>query len=104
MMCHRALIESAAAEVDLQLQARRMDRETATAFVREVTGLSEVEARLVVQEVSSQPLEALAAALSHEAWQSWYAEQGGDPVAFIGRALQGGGLPVRLARWALGQD
>lgn len=104
MMCHRALIESAAAEVDLHLQARRMDRGTAAAFVREVTGLSEVEARLVVQEVASQPLEALAAALSHEAWQSWYAEQGGDPVAFIRRALQGGGLPVRLARWALGQE
>ena len=49
-------------------------------------------------------LEALAAALAHEAWQSWYADDGGDPVAFIRRALAGGGLAVRLARWARGQD
>lgn len=104
MMCFRALVESVAAEVDLLLQARRLDREAATAYLMEHTGLSESEAQLVVFEVASQPLEALAAALAHEAWQSWYADDGGDPVAFIRRALAGGGLAVRLARWARGQD
>jgi hypothetical protein len=104
MMCHRALVESVAAEVDLLLQARRLDRAGAVAFVREQTGLEELEAEGVVQEVSSQPLEALGAALAHEAWQSWYADQGGDPVAFIRRALDGGGLAVRLSRWALGAE
>ena len=47
------------------------------------------------------PLHALAAALSHEAWQSWYAEVGGEPVPFLLKALNAGGLAVRLARWAL---
>ena len=90
--------------MDLLLQARRLDRAGAVAFVREQTGLEELEAEGVVQEVSSQPLEALGAALAHEAWQSWYADQGGDPVAFIRRALDGGGLAVRLSRWALGAE
>jgi hypothetical protein len=104
LMCHRALIESVAAEVDLLLQARRLDRASAVAYVVERTGLNEVEAHGVVMEVAVHPLAALGAALAHEAWQSWYADQGGDPVAFLGRALEGGGLAVRLSRWALGQS
>ncbi len=103
MMCYRALVESVAAEIDLQMQAQLMDRSAATAHVSAVTGLSESDARVVVLEVADRPFEALAAALAHEGWQSWYAEEGGDPVVFIGRALTGAGLSVRLARWALGQ-
>ncbi len=44
----------------------------------------------------------VATAFAHEGWQEWYAEDGGDAVAFIRKALKGGGLSVPLARWAGG--
>lgn len=101
MVSYLALLDSVAAETDLLLQSRRSSLEGLLERTMQLTGMHEPAARSLVWRVAEEPLEALAAALAHEAWQSWYAEEGGDPVAFIKRALAGGGLAVPLARWAL---
>ena len=101
MLSYLALLDSVAAEADLLLQARRASVEELIERTMKLTGIHEPGARGLVVQVAEEPLESLAAALAHEAWQSWYAEEGGDPVAFIRRALGGGGLAVPLARWAL---
>lgn len=101
MLSFRALVDCAAAEADLLLQAREGTREELERRVGDVTGLEAEACHTILSEVEDAPLEALAAALAHEAWQEWYAEVGGEPVAFLRRALDGGGLAVPLARWAL---
>ena len=101
MMSHRALVECAAAEVDLLLQSQATDIDALQSRVEQVTGLGADEARALVLSTAAAPFHALSAALAHEAWQAWYAEDGGDPVAFLTRAVEGGGLAVPLARWAL---
>jgi len=101
MLSYLALLDSVAAETDLLLQSRRSSLEGLIERTMQLTGLHEPGARALVWRVAEEPLDSLAAALAHEAWQSWYAEEGGDPVAFIKRALAGGGLAVPLARWAL---
>ncbi len=101
MMSHRALIECAAAEADLLLHGGHADVAALEARVQLSAGLTADEARRVVLGASASPFEALAAALAHEGWQAWYAEDGGDPVVFLLRALEQGGLAVPLARWAL---
>lgn len=100
MMSFHALLEAVAAEVDLQLQARLASPEALLAHVQAVVGVDEGDARALVHEVATTPLLAVATALAHEAWQEWYAEEGGEAVAFIQRALGGAGLAVPLARWA----
>ena len=101
MLSYLALLDAVAAEADLLLQSRRGSLEELIGRTMRLTGLPEPGARGLMAQVTNAPLEALAAALAHEAWQSWYAEEGGDPVAFIRRAMAGGGLAVPLARWAL---
>ena len=101
MLSHRALVECAAAEVDLLLQSQGADIDALQARVEQVTGLDADESRALVLNTAATPFHALAAALAHEAWQAWYAEEGGDPVAFLTMASDGGGLAVPLARWAL---
>ncbi|MES2305678.1 MAG: hypothetical protein V4558_09225 [Gemmatimonadota bacterium] len=101
MLSYLALLDSVAAETDLLLQSRRASLEGLLERTMQLTGMNEPSARSLVWRVAEEPLDSLAAALAHEAWQSWYAEEGGDPVAFIKRALAGGGLSVPLARWAL---
>jgi hypothetical protein len=101
MMSFLALRESAAAEADLLLHARAATPEELMTRMREIAGVTEFDAPAIVGEIAAEPLHALAAALSHEAWQSWYAEVGGEPVPFLLKAMEGGGLAVPLARWAL---
>lgn len=101
MLSYLALLDSVAAETDLLLQSRRASLEGLLDRAMQLTGMNEPSARGLVWRVAEEPLDSLAAALAHEAWQSWYAEEGGDPVHFIKRALAGGGLSVPLARWAL---
>ncbi len=101
MMSFLALRESAAAEADLLLHARVANPDDLMARTEEIAGLSAPEARGVISNIVADPLHALAAALSHEAWQAWYAEVGGEPVPFLLKAMQAGGLAVPLARWAL---
>lgn len=100
MLSYLALLDSVSAEVDLLLQSRRATIGELIERTMRLTGQSAPAARGLVAQVADEPLEALAAALAHEGWQSWYAEEGGDRVAFIRRALAGGGLAVPLARWA----
>ena len=102
MMSFHALLEAVAAECDLLLQARMATVDELLARVSDSTGLTEGEARALVSEVANAPLAAVATAFVHEGWQEWYAEDGGDAVAFIRKALKGGGLSVPLARWAGG--
>ena len=101
MMSYRALVECAAAEVDLLLQTHAADIDGLQARVEQITGVTPEEARTLVLNTAAAPFHALSAALAHEAWQAWYAEEGGDPAAFLHRAADGGGLAVPLARWAL---
>ena len=102
MMSFHALLESVAAECDLLLQARMATVDELVVRAGENAGLTESEARVLVSEVANAPLAAVATAFAHEGWQEWYAEDGGDSVAFIRKALKGGGLSVPLARWAGG--
>jgi hypothetical protein len=102
MMSYHALLESVAAECDLMLQARMATPEELLVRATENAGLHESEARVLLSDVANSPLVAVATAFAHEGWQEWYAEDGGDAVAFIRRALKGGGLSVPLARWAGG--
>ncbi|MEP6591418.1 MAG: hypothetical protein ABJC19_09570 [Gemmatimonadota bacterium] len=101
MLSYLALLDAVAAESDLLLQSRRAGLEELNERTMRLTGVSAEAARSLMRQVVDEPLAALAAALAHEAWQSWYAEEGGDPVIFLQRALAGGGLSVPLARWAL---
>ncbi len=101
MISHRALVECAAAEIDLLMLAQATDIDALQARVEALTGLDPDAARKVVLDTAAAPFHALSAALAHEAWQGWYAEEGGDPVAFLRRVSDGGGLAVPLARWAL---
>ncbi len=95
-----AVRDAVAAEADLALQARKQGPDELVAWVGDASGLDGEAALELVATVAGEPLEALAAALAHEAWQGWFAEDGGDPAAFVARALTGGGLSVALARWA----
>lgn len=102
MMSFHALLESVAAECDLLLQARMATVDELLLRVRENAGVGEDEARVLLSDVANAPLAAAATAFTHEGWQEWYAEDGGDAVALIRKALKGGGLSVPLARWAGG--
>ena len=101
MMSFLALRESAAAEADLLLHARAAEPDELMVRTQKLAGLNGDDARGLLSDIAAEPLHALAAALSHEAWQSWYAEVGGEPVPFLLKAMQGGGLAVPQARWAL---
>lgn len=101
MMSFLALRESAAAEADLLLHARTFQPDELMGRTQKIAGVTGEDAQAMVGDIAAEPLHALAAALSHEAWQSWYAEVGGEPVPFLLKAMQGGGLAVPLARWAL---
>ncbi len=101
MMSFLALRESAAAEADLLLHARAATPDELMTRTQQIAGVSGSDATAIVGDIAAEPLHALAAALAHEAWQSWYAEVGGEPVPFLLKAMAGGGLAVPLARWAL---
>ncbi len=101
MMSYAALREAVAGEADLMLQARTADCDTLMDWIQQQAGVTDGDARAMLTELATDPMQALSAALAHEAWQAWYAEVGGEPVAFLLRAMQGGGLAVRLARWGL---
>ena len=101
MMSFLALRESAAAEADLLLHARAATPEALVTRMRDLAGVSEFDAPAIIGDIAADPLHALAAALTHEAWQAWYSEVGGEPVPFLLKAMEGGGLAVPLARWAL---
>lgn len=96
-----ALRECAAAEADLLLHARAASPEELMLRTQQIAGVSDADALTLVSDIAADPLHALAAALAHEAWQEWYAEIGGEPTAFVLQAMQGGGLAVPLARWAI---
>lgn len=102
MMSFHALLESVAAECDLMLQAGLATPEELLVRAQETAGIDEGDARILISDVAESPLHAVAAAFAHEGWQEWYAEDGGDAVAFLRRALKGAGLAVPLARWASG--
>ena len=89
-----------AAEAELLLQSRRMDPDALMAHVTAITGMNGGDARDLIAIAVEDPFEAVAAALAHEGWQGWFAEEGGDPAAFLVRATASGGLAVPLARWA----
>jgi hypothetical protein len=95
-----ALRDAVAAEAELLLQSRRLDPDALVCHVTTLTGISGGEARDLVAAAAEDPFEAVAAALAHEGWQGWFAEDGGDPAAFLARAMASGGLAVPLARWA----
>lgn len=101
MMSYAALGECVAAETDLLLHARAATPEELVVRIQQLAGGSDADALGMISEIAAEPLHALAAALAHDAWQSWYAEVGGEPAAFALKALRGGGLSVPLARWAL---
>ncbi len=101
MMSFLALRESAAAEADLLLHASAAQPDELMVRTQQIAGVGAEDSQGMLGDIAAEPLHALAAALSHEAWQSWYAEVGGEPVPFILKAMQGGGLAVPLARWAL---
>jgi hypothetical protein len=103
MMSFLALRESATAEVDLLLHARMATLDELSERMQQTAGVNESGARAILGEVVAYPLRALGAGLAHEAWQSWYAEVGGEPVPFMLKAMQAGGLAVPLARWAMEQ-
>ncbi|HRP08190.1 MAG TPA: hypothetical protein PLL69_06840, partial [Gemmatimonadales bacterium] len=98
------LREAVAAETELLLQARQMEPEQLVGRVSELTGAGATEARDLIAAAAATPFEAIAAALAHEGWQEWFAEDGGDPAAFLAGAVAGGGLAVPLARWASSSD
>jgi hypothetical protein len=98
---HAALVEAIGAETDLLFAARRQLPSSLAVRATELGGLPAGEAEALVAGVTATPFEALAAGLAHEGWQVWYAEEGGDPIAFAARALRGGGLSVPVARWAV---
>ena len=100
MMSFHALLEAVAAECDLLLQSRMATIDELLLRASVNAGLTDDESRVLVSEVANAPLAAVATAFAHEGWQEWYAEDGGDAVAFIRKALKGGGLSVPLARWA----
>lgn len=95
-----ALRDAVAAEAELLLQSRRLDPDALMAHVTGITGMSGGEARDLIAASAEDPFESVAAALAHEGWQGWFAEDGGDPAAFLVRATRSGGLTVPLARWA----
>jgi hypothetical protein len=95
-----ALRDAVTAEADLALQSRRVPAEALIGWVAEAAALEPHAARETVIAVAGDPLDEVAAALSHEGWQGWFAEDGGEPAAFLGRASRSGGLAVALARWA----
>ncbi|HEY3933254.1 MAG TPA: hypothetical protein VGL65_01415 [Gemmatimonadales bacterium] len=102
MMSYLALQENVAAESDLMLHAGLEGADALLERSSEIVDGGNGEAsRRIVNAVACEPLGALAAGLAHEAWQSWYAEVGGDPVVFLLQAMRGGGLSVHLARWAM---
>ena len=103
MVSYLALREAAAAEADLALHARLSSVDDVTARLGRAVGATGADLQGMMSEIAAEPLTALAAALSHEAWQSWYADTGGEPADFIRSALAGGGLAVPLARWAAGE-
>lgn len=95
-----ALRDAVAAEADLALQSHKVPAEALVGWVAEAAALEPHAAREVIITVAGDPLDEVAAALSHEAWLGWFAEDGGDPAGFLGRAAKSGGLSVALARWA----
>lgn len=95
-----ALRDAVTAEADLALQSRRVPPEALIGWVAEAAALEPHTARETIVSVVGDPLDAVAAALAHEGWQGWFAEDGGDPATFLGRAARSGGLSVALARWA----
>jgi hypothetical protein len=96
---HLAILDNIAAETDLLLQVRMGTPDELAQRAGELAGLDLGSAREMVVAVASEPFEALAAALAHEAWQGWYAEEGESPIGFLRQATAGGGLSVRLSRW-----
>lgn len=101
MSSHLAMRDAVAAETDLLLQAQLALPASLVERAATIAGVSHAAAEELVIRVAETPMDALAAALAHEAWQSWYAEAGQAPVEFLGRALGLGGLAVPLARWAI---
>lgn len=99
MSAHLAMQDAVAAETDLLLQSRRALPEPLAERAAVLAGLSPGVAEDLVVRVAETPLESLAAALAHDAWQAWYAEQGLAPADFLREALGAGGLAVPLARW-----
>lgn len=95
-----ALRDGVAAEAELLLEARKMDPDALVARITECTGMGGSEARDLLAASAEEPLVAVAAALAHEGWLEWFAEDGGDPAEFIRRAAETGGLAVPLSRWA----
>jgi hypothetical protein len=95
-----ALRDAVAAEAELLLQSRRLDPDALVAHVTSLTGMGGGEARDLIAAAAEDPFEAVAAALAHEGWQGWFAEDGGDPVQFLIGATHTGGLAVPLARWS----
>lgn len=100
MSAHLAMRDAVAAETDLLLQTRQLLPEALVERAATLAGLSQEEAEELVVQVAETPLERLAAALAHDAWQTWYAERGDAPEAFLVLAAAQGGLAVPLARWA----
>lgn len=101
MSAHRAMQDAVAAETDLLLQARRALPDPLAERAAVLAGLAPDAAAELVVRVAETPLESLAAALAHDAWQAWYAERDLPPADFLRLALGAGGLAVPLARWAL---
>lgn len=100
MMSFLALRESVTAEADLMLRAGLASPDELVPLFEETGGVDDSGARDLLGAIATEPLRVLAAALAHEAWQAWYAEEGGEPVPFIQKAMETGGLAVRLARWS----
>lgn len=94
-----ALRDGVAAEAELLLEARRAQPDELVGRITEHTGMPGSEARDLLAAAAEEPLVAVAAALAHEGWLEWFAEDGGDPAAFIAKASSSGGLAVPLSRW-----
>ena len=78
MMSFLALRESAAAEADLLLHARTAQPDELMVRTQKIAGVTGDDSLSMISDIAAEPLHALAAGLSHEAWQSWYAEVGGE--------------------------
>ncbi len=106
MMWWRGLHDAVTAELELAYLAGVLAEDHVISAA--VARLGEADAPAVAQRVLATTGDAVAAALAEEQWFRWWREavagEGLTSAAWVRQALMAGGLSVRLARWAQGED
>lgn len=95
-----AIVDAVAAEADLRFHGGEEEWESLAGWIGSAAGLGEAAVEELRERIIRAPLAATAAALSHEGWQGWHAEEGTPPGEFIGLVLPVCWLPIPLAKWA----